>query len=113
MSPKAQATVMRTYMLNGFAPASYRIYSGTYSYYVKANIFETNDWPELDAFVQEHPDVVIAMRRKHWEEWPNKPEGMEIVHHQILVDPKPSNEYLLAIRRTTPELAAPPDPAAQ
>jgi len=113
MSPKAQATVMRTYMLNGFAPASYRIYSGTYSYYVKANIFETNDWPELDAFVQEHPDVVIAMRRKHWEEWPNKPDGMEIVHHQILVDPKPSNEYLLAIRRTTPELAAPPDPAAQ
>ncbi|UZP68013.1 glycosyltransferase family 39 protein [Desulfovibrio mangrovi] len=109
MSPKAQATIMRSYLLNGFAPASYRIYSGTYSYYAKSNIFETNDWAELDTFVQEHPDVVVAIRQKHWEEWPNKPEGMQIVHRQMLVDPKPSNEYLLAIRRSTPELAAPPD----
>lgn len=109
MSPKAQAIIMRSYMLNGFAPASYRIYSGTYSYYVKSNIFETNEWDELDTFVAEHPDVVIALREKHWEEWPNKPEGMEIVHRQMLVDPKPSNEYLLVVRRSTPELATPPD----
>ena len=111
MSPKAQAVVMRSYIQNGFAPASYRIYSGTYTYYAKTNIFETNEWAELDDFVATHPDAVIAMRKKHWEEWAAKPEDMEIVHRQMLVDPKPDNEYLLAVRRSTPELAVPPDSA--
>lgn len=111
MSPKAQAVVMRSYIQNGFAPASYRIYSGTYTYYAKTNIFETNEWAELDDFVATHPDAVIAMRKKHWEEWAAKPGDMEIVHRQMLVDPKPDNEYLLAVRRSTPELAVPPDNA--
>jgi len=111
MSPKAQAVVMRSYIQNGFAPASYRIYSGTYTYYAKTNIFETNEWVELDDFVATHPDAVIAMRKKHWEEWAAKPGDMEIVHRQMLVDPKPDNEYLLAVRRSTPELAVPPDSA--
>ncbi len=109
MSPKAQAEVMREYIDKGYAPATYQMYSGTYSYYAGAKIFETKSWDTLSQFMQEHPNTVIGLRLKHWESWPDRPVNVHIVHRQIVVDPHPSNEFLLVVRSAPQDAASTPD----
>jgi 4-amino-4-deoxy-L-arabinose transferase-like glycosyltransferase len=98
MSPKEQAGVMKDYIRQGYHPVSYRIYSGTYTYYAGHNITETRSESYLNEMFEEHTKVVLAIRQKHWDDWDERPENLEIVHSQFLVEHRPSNRYLLAVR---------------
>lgn len=97
MSPVEQAGVMRDYILEGYHPVSYRIYSGTYTYYAGHNISEIRSGSELDELMRKHEKVVLAIRQKHWDDWDDRPRDLEIVHSQFLVEHSPSNRYLLAV----------------
>jgi len=96
MSPIQQARLMKEYIRDGYHPASYRIYSGTYTYYAGYNITETRDHDHLDALFEEHEKIILAIRQRHWESWENRPENLKIVHSQFMVEHRPSNRYLLA-----------------
>jgi 4-amino-4-deoxy-L-arabinose transferase-like glycosyltransferase len=94
MSPKAQAALMGEYIAKGYAPAAYKVYSGTYTYYARQgassssdlNIWETKDLDALGDFVREKPKAVVGMRKKYWDQWEDKPQGLRVVHEQIIVN---------------------------
>lgn len=105
MSPKAQAERMGEYIEKGYAPAAYKIYSGTYTYYARSrhletnalrnlmNVVETKDLEALEAFVRDNPKVAIGMRKKYWDQWENKPAWLSVVHEQVIVN----RSFVLAV----------------
>lgn len=104
MSPREQAEIMKDYIQEGYHAVSFRIYSGTYTYYAGHNITETRDMDYLEDLLDTHPRVVLAIRQRHWDSWEDRPENLEIVHSQFLVEHNPANRYLLAvIRNNSPE----------
>jgi hypothetical protein len=86
MSPKPQALAMRGYIDQGYFPLSYNVYSGTYTYYVGQNILEATEPAELDGALAGHDKVVLAMRKKDWDAWTDRPAGLRAVHEQVIVD---------------------------
>ncbi len=97
MSPVQRAQLMQEYILDGYHPVSYRIYSGTYTYYTGHKITETRDGDYLNDLFKEHENIVLAIRQKHWDSWKDRPENLRIVHSQFLVEHRLSNKYLLAV----------------
>jgi 4-amino-4-deoxy-L-arabinose transferase-like glycosyltransferase len=85
MSPKSQAMAMRGLIDRGYFPLSYNVYSGTYTYYVGQNILEASEPAELEAALAGHDKVVLAMRKKDWDNWGDRP-NLRLVHEQVIVD---------------------------
>ncbi len=108
MSPKAQGEMMGDYMAQGYRPVAYRIYSGTYTYYAGHNILEVQDYYEngvaqsglekILTILKTTPKVVLAMRRKYWDQWEERPETLHIVHEQWIVD----RPFVLAVQDHIP-----------
>ena len=94
MSPRAQALLMKDYVSRGYAPAAFNTYAGIYTYYAGRDVFETQDRAALSRFLAEHPAVVLAMKEKDWLAWTERPEGLNVVERQFLVD----RPYVLAVR---------------
>ncbi|HEU6438089.1 MAG TPA: dolichyl-phosphate-mannose--protein mannosyltransferase [Nitratidesulfovibrio sp.] len=108
MSPRAQAELMGEYIRKGYHPVSYKVYSGTYTYYAGSNIEELSDEDSLRAAMAVFPQLVVAMRADRFAEWTDKPADLREVHRQWIVD----REYVLAERSgpmqpMQPEQAAP------
>ena len=85
MSPREQALHIKDWVAKGFAPASYRIYPGVYSYYAGALVPELKDLDQMRAFLAEHPKTVAVMPEKRWRQWENPPQGLRVVHTQRIV----------------------------
>ena len=81
LSPKAQALLMRAYIQNGYAPASYKVYGGTYTFYAGHTVPEL---PSLDGLssASDTNKMVVGMPRAWLAEWENKPECFQEVHSQ-------------------------------
>jgi len=94
MSPRGQAEIIRDYARQGFAPVAFDIYSGIYTYYAGREIPEINDRAELTAFLANHPKAVLAIRKKHWEPWPERPAGLGLKDERRIVD----QVYVLAVQ---------------
>ncbi|MEW5773496.1 MAG: glycosyltransferase family 39 protein [Thermodesulfobacteriota bacterium] len=107
MSPKEQSEVMADYVRRGYAPMAFRIYSGTYTYYAGADVFETQDLDLLAERIAAAPKAVVGMQKRYWDEWKpeTRPAGLQVVHSQTIVE----REYVLAVKEE-PQLA-PPDGA--
>lgn len=86
MSPKAQAEVLGGLAEAGYAPMAYKVYSGTYTYYAGRDIREFRSRSQLEAALAAEDKAVVAMRRKHWDRWQNRPEGLVVAHEQWIVD---------------------------
>ncbi len=101
MSPKDQAEVMAAYVEDGYIPMTYRVFTGTYTYYLGANTVDVqhNNWKSLEDTMQGKPKVVLAMRLKDWEEWPNRPAAMHEVHRQWIVN----RPFVVVVLDTSPE----------
>ena len=86
LSPKAQALLMRAYIQDGYAPASYKVYGGTYTFYAGHTV------PALEQLPASGTDkMVIGMQRSRLKEWDNKPDCFKEVHSQWIE----TREYVL------------------
>ena len=86
LSPKAQALLMRAYIQDGYAPASYKVYGGTYTFYAGHAV------PSLEQLPASGADkMVIGMQRSRLKEWENKPDCFKEVHSQWIE----TREYVL------------------
>ncbi len=86
MSPKKQAQKIAFYIQQGYTPIAYKIYSGTYSFYAGHNIIETQDLPMITKRLKSKEKIVLAIRKKDWDRWRERPENLEIVDEQWIVD---------------------------
>ena len=86
MSPRAQAEKMAGYIQKGYTPVAYKIYSGTYTYYAGQNILETRDLAMIGQKVKSGEKIVLAIRKKDWDRWRERPENLKIVNKQWIVD---------------------------
>lgn len=107
MSPRAQGELMGEYIRKGYHPVSYKVYSGTYTYYAGSNIEELSDEESLRAAVAVFPQLVVAMRADRFAEWADKPADLREVHRQWIVD----REYVLAERSGPVQPVQPAQPA--
>ncbi|MDQ7834642.1 MAG: glycosyltransferase family 39 protein [Humidesulfovibrio sp.] len=92
MSPKPQADVLKDYAAKGYLPVAHDIYQGIYSYYVGGVVRETAAYDTLDPLVAEK-DVVLAIKKKHWDKWETRPRHMVVVLEQWLA----GQPYYIAI----------------
>jgi len=97
MSPREQAEKMGFYIRKGYTPIAYKIYSGTYTYYAGQNILETRDLAMIGQRIRNGEKIVLAMRKKYWDRWRERPENLKIVHEQWIVD----RVYYLAVTEET------------
>lgn len=94
MSPKAQGELMGDYIRHGYKPAAYKIYSGVYTYYCGTNIWETQDLPAIEKMVRSTDKVVLGMQKRYWKRWETRPESLQVVHEQFVVD----RPYVLLVK---------------
>lgn len=83
MSPRAQALVLRDYAAKGYLPVAHDIYQGIYSYYAGQVIRETAGFDVLNPLANS-TDIVLAIKKKRWDAWENRPAHLRIVLTQWL-----------------------------
>ena len=97
-SPREQAEVLGEYAAQGYLPVAFDIYPGIYTYYAGTDIVEipSGGRAEVARLMAEHPRVVAAFKKKHYDEWGEdggRPEGLTVVHEQWIVD----QPYILVV----------------
>lgn len=98
MSPRQTGELMGRYIDQGFKPVAYDVYSGIFTWYAGKNILEIpKNFDRVQAVLDENPDVVLVMKKKHWQEWDTRPSSLRIVHEQFIAD----QPYLLLIQKRT------------
>jgi 4-amino-4-deoxy-L-arabinose transferase-like glycosyltransferase len=109
MSPKPQADVMKAYAAKGFLPVAHDIYQGIYSYYINGVVRETAGFAALEELLAKR-DVVLAIKKKHWDAWTSRPANLGIVFEQWLA----GQPYYVVVSRkdgsAPPEHFLPPAP---
>lgn len=94
MSPKPQAMQLKAYAEKGYTPVAHDIYQGIYSYYLGGPILESASFEALDKHVAEK-DVVLVIKKKKWDAWPNRPEHMVKIFEQWMA----GQPYYVALSR--------------
>ncbi|MBA4357325.1 MAG: hypothetical protein C0405_06330, partial [Desulfovibrio sp.] len=95
----------KAYAARGYLPVAHDIYQGIYSYYLGGVVRETAGFNILDQLVAEQ-DVVLAIKKKHWDGWTTRPGRMVIVLEQWLA----GQPYYVAVSRRD---GAAPEPLPQ
>lgn len=88
MSPKAAAEIIRDHEAQGYFPLSLRIYSGSYSYYSKGTVKEVHEYSDILAALEQHPKLIVAMSRRAWKRWQERPPRSRVINEHLLVDDK-------------------------
>ena len=81
LSPKAQALIMRAYIQEGYTPASYKVYGGTYSFYTNSVINELKQQEDI-APLAEKGKLILGMRASIFDAWEDAPACLTEVHRQ-------------------------------
>ena len=93
LSPKAQAEVIKNYRENGYTPASFKVYPGTYSYYAgTVPVYES--WEEALQVAEKNEKTILALRASFWDKLENKPTGFTEVNRQVIAE----RAYVLVAR---------------
>jgi len=95
LSPRRQAQIIRTYAEQGYAPMSYKVYSGIFTWYAGHNLAETGDPTQLRSWLDAADKAVLSIRRRHWDEWQDKPAGLTVVDEQDIA----GMDYLVVIKQ--------------
>ncbi|MFH1913362.1 MAG: glycosyltransferase family 39 protein [Pseudomonadota bacterium] len=82
MSPKRQAEMIGEHVRQGYAPLSYKVYSGIFTYYAGSDIEETGDFDELVGLVERRGRVILVIRDRHWDEWADRPARLRVIDRQ-------------------------------
>jgi hypothetical protein len=90
LSPKNQALLMRAYIDQGYTPASFNVYGGTYSFYTGHVIKELKQLDEIPPLA-EKGKLVLAMRLSAFDKWVGRPECLTEVQRQWIE----SKQYVL------------------
>ena len=104
MSPREQALVLKEYADKGYFPIAHKVYSGLYSYYAGRDILEIKEYDAVKAELAKHPKAILAVKKKYWDAWEDRPENMTKVHEQFIAD----QPYYLMVREAAPEALAEP-----
>lgn len=102
MSPQAQGELMAAHIDKGYVPFGYKLYSGTYTWYAGQDVRELTDLQELEAELARTPKAVLGLRKRFWNEWPQRPEHLRLVHEQWIAD----REYVLVVQDALPKVEA-------
>ena len=105
MSPKPQADLMKAYAAKGYLPVAHDIYQGIYSYYLGGVVRETAGFNILDPLLAEQ-DVVLAIKKKHWDKWESRPAGLTIELEQWLA----GQPYYVVVNHRDGGVQVPCDP---
>lgn len=90
LSPRDQSLIMRAYIDQGYAPASYKVYGGTYSFYTDHVINELKTQEEIPPLA-EQGKLILGMRASIFDEWKDRPQCLKEVHRQWIE----TREYVL------------------
>lgn len=99
MSPRLPAEMIRDYSAKGYLPLSLRIYSGSYSYYSEGPVIEVQEYADIEAALEKRPKLIVAMSRRAWKRWQDRPQNAWVINEHLLVDDK----MLLAIIERNPD----------
>ena len=99
LSPKPQAEIIKKYRDAGYAPASFKIYPGTYSYYAGV-VRNCKTWDETTAFAASNSKSILALRAEFWDSLADKPQGFTEVNRQFIAE-----RYIVLV--AAPSLQAP------
>jgi 4-amino-4-deoxy-L-arabinose transferase-like glycosyltransferase len=94
MSPRRQGEIIGAHVRQGYAPVAHKVYSGIFTYYAGHDIEETGDFAELADLLRERGRVVLVIRERHWDEWPDRPADLRVIDRQEIA----GMTYLLAVR---------------
>ncbi|MDL2317315.1 hypothetical protein LJC59_09670, partial [Desulfovibrio sp. OttesenSCG-928-A18] len=81
LSPKKQALIMRAYIQQGYTPATFNDYPGTYTFYAGADIPRLASLDEAQPLA-EKGKFVLALRSSELAKWDKKPECLTLVDEQ-------------------------------
>eukprot|EP00828_Plagiopyla_frontata_P044039 TRINITY_DN7063_c0_g1_i1.p1 TRINITY_DN7063_c0_g1~~TRINITY_DN7063_c0_g1_i1.p1 ORF type:complete len:252 (+),score=109.49 TRINITY_DN7063_c0_g1_i1:81-836(+) len=95
MSPKRQALIIGEYADKGYAPVAFKIYSGIFTWYAGHDLAETGDPEKLRAWLDEHDKAVLSIRRRHWDEWKDRPENLTVLDEQNIA----GMDYLIVLKQ--------------
>ena len=85
-SPRAQARALADLAGRGYAPLSYRVYPGTYSWHAGRAIPGTGDLGRVKALLETEPRVALAMSRRDFERHRDAFAGLRVAHEQWIVE---------------------------
>jgi len=74
---------------------AFKTYSGIYTWYAGRNPEETGDRTELEAWLDKTDKAVLAIRRRHFDEWKDRPEGLTVIDEQNVA----GMDYLVVIKQ--------------
>jgi len=94
MSPKELSLTMKSFIDKGYAPVAFKVYAGIFTYYAGHDYEETGKWEKLPALLDSHEKVVLAIRKRHWNEWQDRPAHLKIVDEQNVA----GMDYLMVIK---------------
>ena len=95
MSPKRQALIIGEYADKGYAPMAFKIYSGIFTWYAGHDLAETSDPEKLQAWVDNHDKAVLSIRKRHWDEWKDRPENLTVLDEQNVA----GMDYLIVLKQ--------------
>ena len=95
MSPKRQALIIGEYADKGYAPMAFKIYSGIFTWYAGHDLAETGDPEKLRAWLDNHDKAVLSIRKRHWDEWPERPENLTVLDEQNIA----GMDYLIVLKQ--------------
>lgn len=90
LSPRDQSLIMRAYIDQGYTPASYKVYGGTYSFYTGHVINELKTQEQIPPLA-EQGKLILGMRASLFDEWTERPQCLKEVHRQWIE----TREYVL------------------
>ncbi|MDD3312465.1 glycosyltransferase family 39 protein [Pseudodesulfovibrio sp.] len=95
MSPRRQALIIGKYADQGYAPMAFKIYSGIFTWYAGHDLAETGDPAELKAWLDETDKAVLSIRRRHFDEWKDRPAGLTVIDEQDIA----GMDYLIVLKQ--------------
>ncbi|GAB7023186.1 ArnT family glycosyltransferase [Salidesulfovibrio brasiliensis] len=94
MSPKRQALMLKEYAEDGYRPMAWRIYSGIFSYYSEQELYESNQWEDIEQELAKTPKAALIVRERHWKSLKDKPALLQVDRQVISGEP-----YLLMLKQ--------------
>ena len=95
MSPRKQALIIGQYADQGYTPMAFKIYSGIFTWYAGHDLAETGDPETLNSWLNGTDKAVLSIRRRHFDEWPDKPAGLTVINEQNIA----GMDYLVVLKQ--------------